>query len=256
LHIWTIMENGFNRNQFFQALHLIPAVYFLMLYKFDVNRSVDQVGKGFFISTVIGFARQFRIWKYLPIEHTTQTVYFFNHGLMIFNRLICLVFLFNAIIIWGMHKSDYRKLMRQTKILYTKKPDSSLVVWMGHSSLRISPHAVELLLTTYGRDKIKFTWGNAQFGILYKMGFKYCDHCVLMMKIDDINCPICNRRLRTKPRGKRRWNGVLLVFIILNRKNRLYIDRALMKPSWSKRSRRELKTAAICFQSGDLKNDW
>jgi len=121
LHIWTIMENGFNRNQFFQALHLIPAFYFLMRYKFDVNRAVDQVGKGFFISTVIGFSRQFRIWKYLPIEHTAQTVYFFNHGLMIFNRLICWVFLFNAIIIWGMHKSDYRKLMRQTDILYSKR---------------------------------------------------------------------------------------------------------------------------------------
>jgi len=128
LHIWVILESGFNRNQFFQALHLIPAFYFLMRYRFDRRIAVDQLGKGFFISTVIGFSRQFRIWQYLPIEHTAQTVYFFNHGLMILNRLICWVFLFNAIIIWGMHKSDYRKLMRQTKRLYTQKTDSSLVV--------------------------------------------------------------------------------------------------------------------------------
>jgi len=119
LHIWVILESGFNRNQFFQALHLIPAFYFLMRYRFDRRIAVDQLGKGFFISTVIGFARHYRIWKYLPLIHTKQTVYFFNHGLMILNRLICWVFLFNAIIIWGMHKSDYRKLMRQTKVLYT-----------------------------------------------------------------------------------------------------------------------------------------
>ncbi len=119
LHIWVILESGFNRNQFFQFLHLIPAFYFLMRYRFDVPNAVDQLGKGFFISTVIGFSRHYRIWKYLPIIHTEQTVYFFNHGLMILNRLICWVFLFNTIIIWGIHKSDYRKLMRQTKVLYT-----------------------------------------------------------------------------------------------------------------------------------------
>jgi len=114
------MENGFNQNQFFQALHLLPAIYFLIRYRFDVSMAVDQLGKGFFISTIIGFSRNFRIWQYLPIVHTQQTVYFFNHGLMIMNRLICWVFLFNAIIIWGMQKDDYRKLMRQTKILYTE----------------------------------------------------------------------------------------------------------------------------------------
>jgi len=30
-----------------------------------------------------------------------------------------MIYLFNIIVIWGMHKSDYRKLMRQTQILYT-----------------------------------------------------------------------------------------------------------------------------------------
>ena len=119
LHIWAILENGFNLNQFFQALHLLPAVYFLMRYKFDTPNAVDQVSKGFLVSTIIGFSRSLRIWKYLPMIHTEQTVYFINHGLMIMNRLICWVFLFNAIIIWGMHRSDYRKLMRQTKVLYT-----------------------------------------------------------------------------------------------------------------------------------------
>lgn len=118
LHIWVIMEKGFNMNQLVQALHLLPAIYFLMSYRFDVEMAIDQLGKGFFISAMIGMIKHFRLWQYIPLDHTYQTVYFFNHGLMIMNRLICWVFLFNTIIIWGMHKADYLNLMRQTKILY------------------------------------------------------------------------------------------------------------------------------------------
>ena len=102
LHIWAIQENGITRNQIFQLLHLIPGVYFLIRYEFDKNMSVDELAKGFMVSTIIGFMRVYRVWKYLPMVHTEATVYFFNHGLMILNRVICFVFLFNAIINWGM----------------------------------------------------------------------------------------------------------------------------------------------------------
>jgi hypothetical protein len=111
LHLWAINENGFNMNQVFQALRLIPAVYFIFRYKFDVKEASDHLLMGFSISALIGVIRIYRLWKYLPIVYSTQTVYFFNHGLMILNRLICLVYLFDAIIIWGMHKADYLKLM-------------------------------------------------------------------------------------------------------------------------------------------------
>jgi len=119
LHIWAIQENGFNMNQLFQALHLIPAVYFLVRYRFDVEYALDEFGKGFFVSAIFGFIRVFRMWKYLPIVHTIQTVFIFNQGLMILNRLICFVYLFRIVVVWGMHKTDYRNLMRQTEILYT-----------------------------------------------------------------------------------------------------------------------------------------
>ena len=106
LHIWAIQENGINMNQIFQLLHLIPGVYFLIRYEFDKDRVVGELAKGFMVSTIIGFMRIYRVWKYLPMVHTEATVYFFNHGLMILNRIVCFVFLFNAIINWGVHKKE------------------------------------------------------------------------------------------------------------------------------------------------------
>jgi len=103
LHIWAIQENGINMNQIFQLLHLIPGVYFLIRYEFDKHKAVDELAKGFMVSTIIGFMRIYRVWNYLPIIHTEASVYFFNHGLMILNRVICFVFLFHAIITWGMN---------------------------------------------------------------------------------------------------------------------------------------------------------
>ena len=103
LHIWAIQEKGINMNQMFQLLHLIPGVYFLIRYEFDKDRALNELAKGFFVSTIIGYMRIYRVWKYLPMVHTATTVYFFNHGLMILNRVISFVFLFNAIISWGMN---------------------------------------------------------------------------------------------------------------------------------------------------------
>lgn len=104
LHIWAIQEKGINANQIFQLLHLIPGVYFWFRYDFDKSRVVDELAKGFMWSAIIGLMRVYRIWKYLPMVHTTSTVMFFNHGLMNLNRLICFTFLFKAIIVWGDHK--------------------------------------------------------------------------------------------------------------------------------------------------------
>jgi hypothetical protein len=75
---------------------------------------------------------------------------------------------------------------------------------LAYTSTRLSPHDKSKLIETYGEDKLEFNWGMSEFGILYIMGFKWCDRCIVMMKIDDISCPICGRRLRTKPRGRRR----------------------------------------------------
>jgi len=104
LHIWAIQENGINMNQMFQLLHLIPGVYFLIRYEFDKDRVVDELAKGFMVSIIIGVMLVYRVWRYLPMVHTEFTGLFFSHGLMILNRIICFVFLFKAIIHWGMSK--------------------------------------------------------------------------------------------------------------------------------------------------------
>ena len=104
LHIWAIQEKGINPNQMFQLLHLIPGVYFWIRYEFDKNQVVDELAKGFIASTIIGLMLIFRIWQYLPMIHTKTTIFFFRQGLMNLNRIICFIFLFNAIIIWGEHK--------------------------------------------------------------------------------------------------------------------------------------------------------
>jgi len=73
---------------------------------------------------------------------------------------------------------------------------------MSYAKTKLSPHQISALKEKYGEDKIETSWGMSEFGIMYIMGFKWCDRCTTMMKIDDINCPICKRRLRTKPRAK------------------------------------------------------
>jgi len=75
---------------------------------------------------------------------------------------------------------------------------------LGYTKTKLSPHQISILREKYGASKIEVSWGQSEFGILYIMGFKWCDRCTTMMKIDDINCPICNKRLRTGPKAKRK----------------------------------------------------
>jgi hypothetical protein len=107
LHIWAIQENGINANQLFQLLHLIPGIYFLIRYEFDKNKAVDELAKGFIASTIIGLARKTRFYLQFPFMTLPLSVVF-DHGLMILNRVICFVFLFNAVISWGAHKKTPR----------------------------------------------------------------------------------------------------------------------------------------------------
>jgi len=75
---------------------------------------------------------------------------------------------------------------------------------MGCSETLLSPSQKEFLIEKYGRQKIRFSWGMAEFGSLYRMGYKYCYRCIVMMSIKDIPCPICGKRFKTGPRVKRR----------------------------------------------------
>ena len=102
LHLWAIAENGFNLNQAYQMLHLIPAVYFLLRWEFDRQEAGNELMKGWAFAGLISFARMGRIWRFLPIVFTGGIVDFFNQGLMTLNRIICLWYLTNAIIRWGM----------------------------------------------------------------------------------------------------------------------------------------------------------
>lgn len=101
LHLWAIAENGFNMNQAFQMLHLIPGIYFLIRWEFDRKEAGNDLLKGWAFSGLISFARMGRIWLFLPLVHTSFSVFFFNQGLMMLNRVICLWYLTNAIASWG-----------------------------------------------------------------------------------------------------------------------------------------------------------
>jgi hypothetical protein len=106
LHLWAIMENGMNANQLVQLGHLIPGLYFLKQWEFDVQESANCLMKGWAIAGLITFTRKARLWKYLPIVFTDWNVAFIDHGLMNVNRVICFYYLLKAIVRWGMPKQD------------------------------------------------------------------------------------------------------------------------------------------------------
>jgi hypothetical protein len=113
LHVWAIQENGLNLNQLFQLVHLLPGLYFLKQWTFDVKGSTREILNGWVAAGLITFTRKARLWKYLPMVHTDLSVYRIDHGLMILNRLICFWFLLNAVIRFGMRKRDYPKFYKQ-----------------------------------------------------------------------------------------------------------------------------------------------
>ncbi len=107
LHLWALAENGFNLNQAFQMIHLIPGIYFLIRWEFDRREAGHNLLMGWVISGVISFARMWRVWKYLPMVHTSFSVLWLNQGLMMLNRVICLYYLTNAIAGWGSPKEAF-----------------------------------------------------------------------------------------------------------------------------------------------------
>lgn len=102
LHLWTISANGINLNQIYQLAHLIPAVYFLIRWEFYVNGSIDALMKGWLASGVITFLRLTRFWIGWGI--TGNMAVTFNHGLMNLNRIVCLFYLYFAIVRFGFPK--------------------------------------------------------------------------------------------------------------------------------------------------------
>ncbi len=103
LHIWAIQENGINMNQMFQLLHLIPGVYFLIRYEFDKDRAINELAKGFMVSTVIGLSKKTYFWVSWGLVKYAPSIAF-ERTLMNLNRIISFIFLFRAIIVWGMNK--------------------------------------------------------------------------------------------------------------------------------------------------------
>ena len=103
LHIWAIQENGINVNQMFQLLHLIPGVYFLIRYEFDKDRAINELAKGFMVSTIIGLSKKTFFWEAWGLTQYFPSIAF-ERSLMNLNRIICFIFLFRAIIVWGMNK--------------------------------------------------------------------------------------------------------------------------------------------------------
>lgn len=101
LHVWAIQENGFNMNQIFQMLHLIPAIYFIWRWEFDVKESIDCLLVGWASSGLLTFLR--RSWGWiLPASILDSLTFPLNSFVMMINRIVCFYFLFNAIIRWGM----------------------------------------------------------------------------------------------------------------------------------------------------------
>jgi hypothetical protein len=106
LHLWVIAEAGLNFNQLFQMLHLIPGIYFLIKWEFHIPSSAKEIMRGWLASGFITGLRFLRVWKYIPMIHTTESVHWMNHGLMVLNRVICFWFLVNAIVKWGKPVQD------------------------------------------------------------------------------------------------------------------------------------------------------
>lgn len=102
LHIWAIQENGINANQMFQLLHLIPGVYFLIRYEFDKHKAIDELWKGFLVSAFIGLSKKTFFWEAWGLTKYFPSIVF-ERSLMNLNRIICFMFLFRAIICWGMN---------------------------------------------------------------------------------------------------------------------------------------------------------
>jgi len=75
---------------------------------------------------------------------------------------------------------------------------------MGCTETILSPSQKEYLIEKFGMYNLRFSWGMAEFGSLYRMGYKYCSSCVVMMSIKQIGCPICNKRFQTGRRRQRK----------------------------------------------------
>lgn len=111
LHIWAIQENGLNFNQIIQLLHLAPVPYLLYRWSFEVKEAINWLTRGFAFSTIIALMKFYRVWKYLPIIHTAQTVFIFNHGLMWINRLFCLWVLYTIFVSHAIYNRNKANLI-------------------------------------------------------------------------------------------------------------------------------------------------
>jgi len=60
------------------------------------------------------------------------------------------------------------------------------------------------LIETFGRRNLRFSWGMAEFGSLYRMGYRWCDNCIIMISIKEVHCPVCKKQMRTGPKVKRK----------------------------------------------------
>jgi len=105
LHVWAIQENGLNANQLFQMLHLIPAIYFIKRWEFDVKHSIDCLMVGWALSGLLTFLRMSWGWI-LPPAILSSLSFPLNAFVMMINRIVCFYFLFNAIVRWGMPRKD------------------------------------------------------------------------------------------------------------------------------------------------------
>ena len=69
-------------------------------------------------------------------------------------------------------------------------------VAVGYSDTNLSPMQRAYLSSIYPRHDLKFSWGMAEFGKLYRRGFRRCTECNFMIRIKEYNCPICNRIMK------------------------------------------------------------
>lgn len=79
-------------------------------------------------------------------------------------------------------------------------------IWlpMAYTSTVLDTGQIDYLLEKFEKKDLKFNWGMADFGRLYRMGFKFCSKCIIMIYLkDSYRCPICGRIMRAKPKHRR-----------------------------------------------------
>jgi predicted RNA-binding Zn-ribbon protein involved in translation (DUF1610 family) len=97
-----------------------------------------------------------------------------------------------------------------SEVYYPKffKQSYEFISWlpMGYSETVLHPSQITELYATIEEGRIRTKWGMAEFGKLYRQGFKQCTTCQIMIRFkdrDEYRCPVCGRIMRNRVKRRK-----------------------------------------------------